>query len=196
MSTTKTALILAAWALIVAPIAADAGPADQLEALFIHYDAARRALAADTLDEAPDHALRIVETARAQKLTAVQSAKPRRRDDEPGPAGTLDALAAAGKRLSQAATLEEARTALAELIDALLAYREALGLDDPVVIMCPVDGRRWLQRRGTEVANPYMGVERARCGEVVTFRHSHWLPRVDPAPPIGPPRIPPGGLPR
>lgn len=72
------------------------------------------------------------------------------------------------RELAAAATLEEARAALAELTKPLVRWRKLLAGDDlPVVVYCPMSQKAWLQPEGEELANPYHGESMARCGDVV-----------------------------
>ena len=83
-----------------------------------------------------------------------------------GPGGA--AIAAAAAALQKAADLQAARTAFAQLGDALMAYAKDTGAglgDDVNVAYCPMVQKYWLQK-GETIQNPYYGKQMSDCGRI------------------------------
>jgi membrane fusion protein, copper/silver efflux system len=77
------------------------------------------------------------------------------------------AMAAAAKRMEDAADLKGARDAFGALSDAVIAAGNAEGwkdVPDIKVAYCPMVNKSWLQKEGS-VRNPYYGPAMPTCGE-------------------------------
>jgi Protein of unknown function (DUF3347) len=75
-------------------------------------------------------------------------------------------IAAAAKRLEEAANLKDARKAFGEVSDALFAYVKTTGATMPAGVKrayCPMVNKSWLQK-GDKIQNPYYGSEMLDCG--------------------------------
>jgi len=88
----------------------------------------------------------------------------------------LRAVSNAARELALSADLKIARAKFAKLSRALLAYRGAADVEDPVLVFCPLHNQVWLQRSEAKIGNPYMGIKRARCGQVLEIRTPRWIP--------------------
>jgi len=76
-------------------------------------------------------------------------------------------LARSAEALAKATDLTAARSAFADLSEALVLYRAMIiGSDKPNVAYCPMAKHNWLQS-GQEIANPYYGTRMLRCGSIV-----------------------------
>ena len=137
-----------AGSLVVAMFVAGAmfiAGSDEAQPLFPRYDAVRLALMNQSLPDAK---------ARAQDLATAA------RGEE------QDAVASRADALAQAADLEHARHAFAELSDAMIAYRKAAKEEPrPVVAYCSMAKHSWLQPKG-ELGNPYFDASMRGCGEI------------------------------
>ncbi len=161
---------IAAAMLGAAPVTAS--EPGRFERLFAHYNSIRLQLARDSLEDVAYHAERL-------GLLAGELAREARR--APGARGRaeeaqLRAIADAARKVQFATDLAGARAAFATLSRALLEYRGESGVEDPVVVFCPLHNTVWLQRSGDDIRNPYMGADRARCGEVLELRRPRWAP--------------------
>jgi len=162
-------VVLAAMLLAQAVAAGEAG---RFQRLFNHYNAIRLALAADTTLEVPYHAERL------GVLAGVLAREARRsgREKDRAIAEQLRAVSDAARKVALSADLKTTRVEFAKLSRALLAYRGAADVEDPVVVFCPLHNKIWLQRSEARVGNPYMGAQRTRCGQVLELRTPRWLP--------------------
>lgn len=146
----------------------------QFRKLFNHYNAIRAELADDTVRDVGYHAERLAVLAGSLSRQALRSSDPGERESSE----QLRDLAVAAREVGSARTLDDARKGFARLSEMLLEYRgtAGAGADDPVVVFCPLHNSVWLQRSGDPVSNPYLGADRARCGQKLEFRTPGWFP--------------------
>jgi protein SCO1/2 len=78
------------------------------------------------------------------------------------------AIAAASGEFQKAADLRAARTAFAQLGDAIMIYAQESGAaigDEIKVAYCPMAQKYWLQK-GEKIQNPYYGKAMSECGRI------------------------------
>lgn len=142
---TRIAMFCFVLASMVAPVAAAELPAALVDA----YLSAQTALADDSMKELPA-AAKAIETSAT-----------------PLGAGAKTVVDGAHK-LGSAKDLAAARTAFAELSEALVAYAEKSGSTLPAglhVAYCPMADKPWVQK-GTDIKNPYYGSTMLTCGVI------------------------------
>jgi hypothetical protein len=142
-----------------------------LTALMPAYDAARSALADDSLGTlaSPARDLRTGLAALTENgLTADAAGVPA--DKLAEVKALLPALRKASEALAAASSLSGARDAFNDLSKSLIAWRKQTAAG-PDVGFCPMVGRSWLQAADVPVENPYGGRSMAGCGDVAPPEH-------------------------
>lgn len=114
--------------------------------LFDRYESVRQALISARVEN--------VQTSARDLASAARSAK-------------LDAIAASAGKLAAVTTLDAARSAFGQLSRDVIAYRERVSGDRPVVAYCSMKKESWLQPTAKPIGNPYVGDNMRACGEVV-----------------------------
>jgi len=171
---TRTMSFVGPIVLITALLAqpAAAGEAHRFQRLFNHYNSIRLALAGDSTLEVPYHAGQLGVLARALAREMRSSGK----EGDQTIAEQLRAISDAAREVAYSADLKAARAAFATLSRALLAYKGAADVENPVLVFCPLHNNVWLQRSEDKIGNPYMGAQGSRCGETLRFRKPRWFP--------------------
>lgn len=125
----------------------------ELDSLIADYLQVQTALAADSLQGVADLGASIAGHADNLKVDQKHQELP-------------SATATAARKLAQAGSLDEARTAFGQLSDPVISLSELMAEDKPQVAFCPMADRSWLQK-GDQIANPYYGSKMLRCGKIV-----------------------------
>lgn len=133
--------------------------------LFYPYEEVRMALVEDRAADVAAPATRLAAAARTlQADVSVESAGVEEGATEDLVA-LLPGLSEQAESLAAMDDLEGLRRAFAGLSEMMLAYREMLVGEAPLVAYCPMVEKSWLQS-GEEIGNPYYGSAMSRCGEI------------------------------
>jgi hypothetical protein len=154
------------------PALADDGHGEGADTAFAavwhHYEALWRALAADSVDGVAEHAEGIREA--ADLITAdfsLERAGLAPDADAEEAAASFARIAGAALDLAAADDLATAREAFYELSKPMVRLNEMLAGEHLTVVYCPMARKSWLQR-GEEIVNPYQGKSMPGCGDVVS----------------------------
>ncbi|MFV2072052.1 MAG: DUF3347 domain-containing protein [Thermoanaerobaculales bacterium] len=187
MNKTVTIAMGIALALALFPQPASAGKAGQFEQVFSHYNSIRLALAADSTTDVPYHTERLAQVAGSLARKALRDESPKKQELGRG----LREISEIARELGRSSDLETVRAEFGKLSDALSWFRSNAGVEDTVVVFCPLHNNMWLQRSGDRISNPYLGETRGRCGEVLNFPQPRWSPERPPR--LSPTDDPSGG---
>lgn len=130
---------------------------EPVPAVIANYTAIANALANDSLREVPQHASSIAEAIR----------RDRRKMLSPEMSAEADSLA-------QVHDLLRARVVFRRLSKSLTTYLTDHEVADRYDrFYCPITKSTWLQTKRSQIANPYLGSARRRCGKVVEISRSN-----------------------
>jgi hypothetical protein len=157
----RKTMLFTVIALLALAGSAVAGEGEAFESLFEHYDRIRTQLASDSLQGVPELSVSIGTAA-----LRLEEAEKRREDYSPC-CDALGQIARAADEIAASTTLEQARAAFDGLSKPMIRYRERVAATGFTTIHCSMADASWLQRRGEQVGNPYMGSKMPRCGTPV-----------------------------
>ncbi len=156
-------VLLGTAALTAGASAAAAAPA-AFTRMAGHYEAIRAALAADSTAGVKAEAETVAKEAATLAGGSAAGVAPA---DAASCEQVMGRIAAAARQLAGAGDLAAARTAFGALSEPMVAYRNMVPGERPMVVHCPMAKKDWLQPAGP-VANPYYGKKMLRCGEIVS----------------------------